>query len=277
MQATLPRRSGRIIGSALLALLAHSFAAAQVNIERKERVQLKVTPLTATLAPGTRAEGLVLLIDPRRGAETEFVVVWPGAEDRCTVGLQASAWERPGTDDHAVELKAELTMPDGPRVRTSKRLTFDDRTTSLFELYRLGEASLTLVVEAEVTEETVVTRHPEVGPPVAFHLEIQRMQAGTPISLETNELNTFVGQTVSYSFSLGEEADSARITLKPLRLTAEVVEIEVQTSGTLPGEEELLVLGKTEHWIASRGAISTLTFESGDPPTGYRFLVTAHF
>ena len=35
--------------------------------------------------------------------------------------------------------------------------------------------------------------------------------------------------------------------------------------------------GVLPDWLASRGATSTLAFEAGDPPSGYRFRITARF
>jgi hypothetical protein len=102
---------------------------------------------------------------------------------------------------------------------------------------------------------------------------------GREASLEDNFLNTLVGEPVSYAFRMTDtpEAEAVMIELRPLRLHANIAEIDVEITGTMTLDEEVIVVGRTEHWLASRGATSTLAFESGEPPSGYRFRITARF
>ena len=97
--------------------------------------------------------------------------------------------------------------------------------------------------------------------------------------IERNQLSTFVGESVAYSFRLGDrgEADAVRITLKPVRVVGELITIDIDVSGTLPGENDVQLISKTESWTTTRGAVSSVAVESGDPPTGYRFLVTPRY
>ena len=44
-----------------------------------------------------------------------------------------------------------------------------------------------------------------------------------------------------------------------------------------PGETGPAVIARSESLVISRGATSTLSVETGTPPSGYRFLVTASF
>ena len=255
------------------------WAGPRVQVTRQTRIDLTFKPLTASAAPGTDAAALALAIHPRDGGETEFRLLWPDADSTTLLTLKATRSESTGSTKHAVALEAELILPDGSKVRSSTRFDFHDGTTSLFEVYRIDDNPLTLIVEAEASEETIVSRGGTVGPPVRFLLEIQRVQDGRTISLETDFLQTFVGEAVSYGFRLGDtpEADAARLQLKPVRLSGDLLEIEVEIDGTLPVDEELVILARREDWIASRGVVSTFAFESGDPPVGYRFLVTADF
>lgn len=276
----------------LIALLAGAFAAPApsaptppasagptVHFTHETSFDLKVSPINASPVEGTSPQRLQLRVEPDREGETEFALAWPDPDTVSRLKLRADRSSVPGAMDHALDLEAELTLPDGTTVRAHRRIELDDRATSLFEVYRHGERPLTLVIEAEATRETVVSRHPVAGSPILFLLEIQRVEKGRTISLETNELRTLEGQSVSYSFRLGSgpDADAARVSLKPLRVREGIVEIEVETDGRLPDGDGLVILGRRERWVASRGATSTLEFVSGEPPSGYRFLVTPVF
>jgi hypothetical protein len=112
-----------------------------------------------------------------------------------------------------------------------------------------------------------------------LELEIQRVIDGRTVSLERNELRTFVGATVSYSFRLGKvgEADSVLVRLTPLKVSGDVATVRVELTGSLPGGDTTQMVSRSEKWFCSRRVASTIPLESGDPPNGYRFLVTAHF
>ena len=276
-------RFSRIVPGLLAAILLvaalPATAAPRVQVTRHTNIELELSPINASPAPGTDPAALELIARPGETGTTAFALRWPDEDSSCRLELRAAQSPPSAGQTHAVEVEAELTLPDGSKVRSNRKLEFDERQTSLFEVYRIGERALTLVIEARAEEETVISKRTTVGPPVRFMVEIQRVAAGRSITLESDFLQTFVGEPVSYSFSLGaaEEADSVHFTLKPLRISGSLLEIEVDTSGTMPGEEGPLLLGRREKLIASEGAVSTLSFETGDPPTGYRFLVTANF
>jgi hypothetical protein len=178
-----------------------------------------------------------------------------------------------------VNFDARLTLPDRTTVHSSRSVSLDERATALFEVYRLGDRSLTLALGLEASRQTVVVAQRAPGSQVRFRVEVVRVDAGRQVSLESNHLNTLVGEPVSYSFRLGEapDADAVSVTLLPTELHADIAEIDVSVSGRLPLDGDLTVISRSERWLASRDATSTLAFESGDPPTGYRFLVTARF
>lgn len=250
-----------------------------VHVTHRTWIELKVTPINASPAEGTREERFTVKVHPREGGQTEFALVWPEPDSETGLKLRAVQAVSSSDLDHALDLEAELTLPDGAIVLARRHIELDDRATALFEVYRHAERPLTLVIEAEASRETVVSRHPSVGTPVRFLLEIQRVERGKTIPLETNVLQTMEGQAVSYSFQLGSspDAEAARVSLRPLRVSGTIVEIEVETDGRLPDGDRLLILGRRERWVTSRGATSTLAFESGEPPTGYRFVVTPDF
>ena len=250
-----------------------------VQVTRHVNIEVEFSPINASPAPGTKPAALSVIARPREPGETEFGLNWPDPDSSCRLKLRVSQDRPSGRQAHAALVEAELVLAGGRKVLSSRKLEFDEDQTALFELYRVGDRSLTLVVEARAEEETVVSRRSTVGAPIRFMVEIQRVAAGRSITLESDFLQTFVGEPISYSFRLGAtpDADSVHLTLKPLRISGSLLEIEVDTSGTLPGENGPLLLGRRENLIASQGAVSTLSFESGDPPTGYRFLVTAEF
>lgn len=254
-------------------------AAPRIQVSRHVNIEISISPINVSAAPGTEAKDLSVVARPRQPGETEIGLLWPDPDSACRLKIRVSHDQPAGRQAHAALIEAELVLADGRKVRSSRKLEFDDDQTSLFEVYRVDDRSLTLVLEARAEEETVVSRRTTVGAPVGFMVEIQRVAEGRSVTLETNYLQTFVGDPVSYSFNLGatSDSDSVHFTLKPLRISGSLLEVEVDTSGTLPGEEGPLLLGRRENLIASQGAVSTLSFESGDPPTGYRFLVTADF
>ena len=263
----------------LSAQFPSSAGGSPVQLRQRTWIDLEITPLDATPAEGRSPGPAILKVDPRDGGETELALAWPDAASESGLKLSADQATPASGMEHAVDLHAELTLPSGRTVRAQRRIELDARTTVLFEIHRHDERPLTLVIEAEASQETIVSRHPVIGAPVRFLLEVQRVEKGRTISLETNRLQAFEGQAVAYSFRLGgsPDAESARVSLKPLRVSGSFVEIEVETDGKLPDGEGLLVVGRRERWVASRGTTSILAFESGEPPTGYRFLVTAYF
>jgi hypothetical protein len=274
------RLAAFLVGVALLLVGVPDLRATpKVHMTRQVNIEIELVPMTAPVLPGTPPGSLRMVVRPEQPAETGFRVHWPEPDSVTHVKLLGKRTSAAGSERHEVALEAELVLPDGSKVRSGRLVQLEERATTLFELYRLGERALTMVVEAEATEEVIVSRHAAVGAPVRFRVEIQRVEAGRAISLETDILQTFVGESVSYGFRLGEapESDAVRLSLRPLRISGELVEIKVETDGTLPGEDGLTVLARSENLVASRGVVSTLAFESGDPPTGYRFLVTAEF
>jgi hypothetical protein len=118
-----------------------------------------------------------------------------------------------------------------------------------------------------------------VGDPVRFLLDVQWLEDGHGASLETNQLSTFVGQQVTYSFDLGQTdvAQAIHIGLKPLRVYNDIVQIEMEIAGKLPEGDGMKLISRTEQWLSSRGQVSTVDVVAGDPPKGFRFVVTAQF
>ena len=233
--------------------------------------------MTGKPAPGA-PNVLRLRVGPGEGATASMDLHWPGPDDRCTVHLRARRIEVDDDAEPVIEIAADVRFADATRPGNRRRLAVRETAASLFEAYRVGDRPLTFGIRAEIIDEPVIRTGVVAGRPVRLQLEIVRVLDGRTIPLETNQLHTFVGEPVGYSFSLGPpENSSVDIRLKPLRVTGEIIELEFQLSGTLPGKDVLVAGGRREEWIASRGAASTIAFESGEPPNGYRFIVTPQF
>lgn len=265
------------VGGVLLA--SSALLASPVGIEKRTKITIELLPLTADFVSERDALRTNLVLDSEYPAETELGLAWPATDDRSTLAVSASRVPPRAGGAHAVDFAARLTLPDGSTVHAARSISFDDETTALFEVYRYGDRSLTLAVKATATTEMVLSVKPRAGSQVRFRLEIVKVTDGREVSLEDNYLNTLIGEPVAYAFRLADtrEADAVTIELKPQRLHANIAEIDVEITGTMTLEEEMIVIGRTEHWLASRGATSTLAFEAGDPPSGYRFRITARF
>jgi len=266
----------------LLSLVAASAAAPvraepAIHVSEQSEVRLVVRPLTARLAPGAKEPRLVVRTGDEATAQT--LLDWP--EGRGPTRLELVA--RPGLvsadGELVLEVLARLTLADGARVQAQRTLRFTERTTALFEVYRAGEEALTVALEAEVEVVQHFTARPIPGASVRFHLEIERVLEGRVILLESNDLDTFIGEPVTYSFRLGDRPDSesAKLTLRPLRIVETMVEIEADLGGALASASDLAVIGRTERILASRDATSTIALETGTPPVGYRFRITPRF
>jgi len=264
-----------IVGS----LCLQAKAAPNVKFIQRTKIVLKIRPLTATPLPEPSDGAFLLEIKPGEGGESEFSILWPQELGTSRVLIRALEATPSGGQSHAVEIRGELTLPDGRLISAGQLFGFNERGTTLFELFQHEGRSLIFAIEAETEIETILPGRPTVGAPVLFKLEIQRVEGEKVVSLETNLMHTFIGEEVTYAFRLGSspESDSALISLNPVRFLGDIAEIEIAVTGTLPGEQGPLVIGRQQQWHASRGAATSLSFASGEPLSGYRFLVSADF
>jgi hypothetical protein len=250
-----------------------------IHLVEQERILLEIRLMTAETIEDA-AGGFVLEVGDSSPAELDLRVLWPDPGVPRRLKLRA---ERALTAaGHVVRLESELQRPDGTVTARAKRdiAFFSDTTTALFEVARAGDRVLTLAIAGELTRQTTYTALPVVGAPVQFELDIEWVEQGVAVTLETNYLSTFVGQSVSYAFRLGEvgEAESASVRLLPVRLLGDAVRIEVDVTATLPDPERGVVLvSRQEQWLSTKGTTSTLSLASGEPPTGFRFVVTPRF
>jgi len=218
-----------------------------------------------------------LKIDPRDGGRIEFEIDWGTPGKPVRVELAGYPISEATDPVHRIRFESRVIDSAGRSHRAQRAVEFEGEATTLFEVYREGDRPLTLVLRGSSEIQTRIPARSTPGKQVRFRLEIQRVEEGRVTPLETNWLNTFIGEAVSYSFHLGEQADKAEITLRPVRLTGDVAEIEVQLSGAFPREEGTDLTSRRENWVTTRGTATTLALEQGDPPTGYRFSISPHF
>lgn len=274
-------RRSRTIAPGFLAgllLLVPLPAAAQIRLVEQQRVQIKVWPMAIDI--DDERSLLELEVIDNSTDEIDVEIPWPSAEAPSRLVLRAGRREAPAGVSCRIRLESEVTTADGQTMMSQRVLDFDDSAKALFEAARIGDQPMTLAIQAEADTRMIPATRSTVGPPVQFLLEIQHVSGGNAVTLETNRLNTFVGEPVIYSFKLGEtgHAESVQIQLLPVQVLGALARIEIDVTATLPGEgNEPILFSRNEEWATTRGAVSSLTIETGEPPSGFRFLVTPTF
>jgi hypothetical protein len=251
---------------------AHEGAAAD-RVKKIPAVEIEVLALFET-DPTPRA----LLLTAERPSRLHFATDWDGVgEVRVELTGRAEASGSEGA--RRVRLQAVLTLPDGRRIQASRETVVKDRATLLFELFRQDDRPFTLAITAEISQSWEVTQTVSVGLPVRFEIEVFHVEGNAQTSLERNMLHTFENQTVRYEFKRGPELTDEALTLSltPVRLIGDLVEINVNIEGRLPGDDGVTVIARDESLVVNRGAISPIEVTTGEPPAGYRFRVKALF
>jgi hypothetical protein len=271
----------RLFLVAVLVCLTSGLLSAQppINVKQQERAVLKIHAIGAFGMAGAGQTPHVIEVDPDEEGSVSFDLAWPDAQ--APSKLTVTVVELPTSDErqHSLRFDAVLRLADGTEGKATQEIVFSEPSTGLFEVYRVAGESLTLVIEFDTVQHIKLAHYPELTAPVLFLLEVQRVIADRVISLETNRLQSFIDQPVSYSFKLGEtdEAAAIRLQLTPVRISGTLLELEVEISGTMPGDDAIAVAGRGERLIVSKHTPSTIAFESGNPSDGYRFIVTAVF
>jgi hypothetical protein len=183
------------------------------------------------------------------------------------------------TGGDEVVLESWLELPDGRTLQRSRSAPVREGSTHLIEIFAERGRRLFVALQGARAERAVVRAGPTSSRTVRFGLEIQLVEGERAVSLETNVLDTFLGEPVEYSFHRGQEDDleSLRLLLRPIRIEGDLAEIAVEVNGTLPGQPTRFVLSRSERLLATRGAVSSVTVGADGSKTRYRFLVTAEF
>lgn len=185
------------------------------------------------------------------------------------------------TPDGEAVLRCDSTagLPGGKPAQASREIHLADEGSGLFEVYGDGDRRIVLTLRGEQVERAIVRPPVTVGAPVRFSIGIERVDGERVVLLETNELHTFVGQSVEYSFRLGQDAglESVRLSVLPVSIAGDIVTIDAEINGALPGSEGTMLLSRHERIAASRRSTSRVQATTGTPPAGYQFQVTPDF
>jgi hypothetical protein len=175
--------------------------------------------------------------------------------------------------------ESSVSRAGQPPVVASREIRLADGGTGLFEVFGDGTRRLLLTLRGEQVTRANVRPPSAVGAPVKFVVAVERVDGERVVLLETNELHTFVGQSVEYSFRQGadESLEAVRLSLLPTSVSGDVVTIEADIGGALPEAGGTVLVSRRERIAASRRATSRLAATTGTPPAGYSFQVTPDF
>ncbi len=273
-------RPRRLACAAAWLVIVASDAGAATVLTEEARLILTVDVLS--VGDGTASPSLAtrsIELEPDRPLTTEIVLRWPTPESESKLKIEATARIGPTGSAPGVTIATWLVTPDGRTLHSEREVSMREGATRLVDLVSVGERRLILAIQAERTIRHVAARSRSPGRPVRFRVDLVRIEAGGETPLESNRLDTFVGESVEYSFQRGSDdaLESMRIVLKPLRLEVDIAEIEVEISGTLPGTPTRAVVSRRDRLMVSRGSRSSLTVAAGSAPAGYRFDLVPDF
>lgn len=268
-------------------LLVLAFAASGMSSAHATPPIALETHVVLTIAPLTVERGRSKTAGTPQGMEvgpsqpTAIDLVVPWGTDRATVTVHFSARLISMTPDGEAVLFCEsrATLSSRAPVVAAREIRLADEGSSLFEVFGDGERRLVLTVQGEQVARAVVRPLVSVGAPVRFVIAVERVDGERIVLLETNELHSFVGQSVEYSFRQGQDEglESVRLTVLPVAVSGNLVTIEAEINGALPGAGGTVLVSHSERIVASRLATSRLAATTGTPPAGYRFQVTPDF
>ena len=244
-------------------------------------VQVPVYHLTCRVLSTPGSTSVVLSdgtvdLEPDRPGLLELDVPWD-ATGSAGLTLEALRQEAP-EGGHRVHLRAVLRPPAEPPVRLDRTVDLTEGTDALLELHRRPGRTLVLALAIESDARPIVGIPSGLGAPVVLNLTLERVSGAESLPLETNALHTLVGETVEYAFrrGSGESEEVLRLRLTPLRVGAEVVEVDVALDGKLPGGQGPSEL-RRDRLLATRGSTSSFDVVAGSPPAGYRFRIRPEF
>ncbi len=218
-------------------------------------------------------------IGPFKPATVDLPVSWGPDGARLSVRFEARLTSVSPDGEAVLMCESSITRAGRAPVRSSREIRLADEGSGLFEVYGEGGRRLLLTLRGEQVTRAVVRPPSSIGAPVRFLVAIERVDGERIVLLETNELNTFVGQSVEYSFRLGQDEglEAVRLALLPTATSGDLVTIEAEISGALPGPSGTVLISHRERIVASKRATSRVSATTGTPPAGYRFQVTPEF
>lgn len=242
-------------------------------------VVLRIDALTVvggrSTATGVRQQ---IEIGPAKPQAADLRVPW-GDGPAIDVHLQVSLASASPDGSLTLRCESRAGAPGRAPLRASRDLHLSDEGAGIFEVYGDGEQRLLLALQGERVERPAVAAAPTVGAPVRFTVAVEGVAGDRSALLETNEMHTFVGASVEYSFNTGqgEGREAIRLVLLPESIAGDLITIRVEIGGVLPGASGPVLLNRTERIVASRRSTSFVAATAGTPPAGYRFQVTPDF
>jgi hypothetical protein len=269
----------RAVAAAFSLWLAGGLVRAGYAVGRESALRVEVTPLV--VESGATRSLTPIAVEATRDDPgiIETSIVWSPPGPPLGLVLEVAVSDGDGERGHALRLAASARLGDAPPIRSDRVLTLAEGSTGLYDVLEEGGRRLVLSVRVEEIERPVVHARRSVESPVLLRLTIERREGERSEPLETNRLVTFLNEGVEYAFAQGEGdgREALRVVVTPLRLDGDLAELQVEVTGSLPSATGPHVLARTERILASRRSTSKLDVTVGDPPTGYRFLITPDF
>lgn len=259
-----------------LVLLAFPAAASPIVQERVWSLEAEAV-VTGAGQPGTVGHAAARIAGESPGT---FEIGIPAAAGAPAAILRATASLVSWTEDGALlDLEVRVTPEGGGSLVATRRVAVREEGQQILDVYGDPRRHVLLALSGERTSRPAVRRLASPGAPVRFRLAIERVNGDQSVPLETNDLDTFVGEPVEYSFDLGPGSgdQKLRLVLTPIRLADDVIEFRAEMSGQLPGESGPLLLSRDQDVVASRGGTTILAALAGIPPSGYRFHIVPEF
>jgi hypothetical protein len=218
-------------------------------------------------------------IGPFQPATIRFAVPWGSEGASLSVRLDARLTSLTPDGDAVLHCESSVSRAGRTPVLASREIRLAEEGSGLFEIFGDGARRLVLTLRGEQVRRAVVRTLASVGAPVRFLVAVERVDGERIVLLETNELNTFVGQSIEYSFRHGQDEglEAVRLSILPTAVSGDLVTVEAEISGALPGAGGTVLVSHRERIVASRRATSRLAATTGTPPAGYRFQVTPDF
>lgn len=277
MRVSHPWLAGTLLGGALLAV-SELPAAPVVRDAGRVVLTAEIFPLVDDGAALPHAAA-TLDLDPILPARAVVPFAWPTEGSACRLEIEATGTPGPEGGEHAVTARLVVRLADGRSLASSSTAPIREGTTRIVEGYAERGRRILVALQAERAERLVVGAVARIDHAVRVRLDIARVLGDAVVPLESNLLDTFLGETVEYAFErgAGEDLETMRVGVLPLRIDGDVAVIEVEIDATLPGAPHRVVVSRREKILASRGAPAALSVTAGDPVAGYRFELRADF
>jgi hypothetical protein len=218
-------------------------------------------------------------VGPLQPATVSVAVPWGAGGTPLKVRFDARMISMTPDGEAVLSCESSVSRAGQPPVVASREVRLADGGTGLFEIFGDGARRLLLTLRGEQVTRAIVRPPTAAGAPVTFVVAVLRVDGERTVLLETNELHTFVGQSVEYSFRQGadETLEAVRLSLLPTSVSGDLVTIEADIGGALPGPGGTVLVSHRERIVASRRTTSRLAATTGTPAAGYSFQVTPDF